>query len=57
MHLLHLFYFLDPSEGGCEGGSHDNKGPPKGEEIGDAGAAARVLQNTQSVSFLKPLLQ
>ena len=51
-----MFCFLDPSEGGYEGRSCNNKGPSKGEEVGDAGAAARVLQNTQSVSSLKSLL-
>ena len=47
--------FLDPSEGGYEGRGCNNKGPPKGEAVRDAGAAARVLQNTQSVSSLKSL--
>lgn len=47
--------FLDPSEGGYEGRGCNNKGPPKGEAVRDAGAAARVLQDTQSVSSLKSL--
>lgn len=50
--LLTSLCFSDSSEGGCEGKSNDNKGPPEGEEAGNAGSAARVMQNTQSVSFV-----